>query len=700
MRIFCLLVAASILYAQESTIRVNVNLIQIDVTVLDKAGKHVPDLTIDDFEVTREGKRQVLKSALWVSGQRVTANVQAVASALPTTSKKLRPQDVRRTIALLVDDLSLSFVSSHYARTAMKDFVEKNIQPGDLVALFRTSTGLGVLQQFTTDKRQLLAQIDATKFRSINSVDSLAPVTNNPMEDSGDPTLAAMAMEQRLRDEINDRQRQDMVTSTMLNSVQFVVNGLRELPGRKSLILFSESMQMFDAPRAATNAGMTSDMMQMPGAMGGSRERTLVSIRKLIDASNRSGVVLYTIDPRGLVYTGMTAADAPSGNARRAMGQMQQRQMDFNQSQDGMAMLAEETGGVFYRNTNDISAALTAALEDQEGYYLLAFQPDDATFEKSKEGPKFQKLNVKLKRGGLKVRYRHGFYGVADEEARPVAPLVSAMTSPFQAVELQIKMTPIFLSDGAGKPLLRTLIHIDPSAFSFREAKAEDADKNQEAWKLAVIDQLVVLYNQSGQPVRQVSKSHEVRLRGDGYAKVLKAGLAQEMEMEIPGPGAYQIRTAIQDQGSKKTGSATQFIEVPDLKNKRLAMSDLVVSSEGWMERNETEGGPAQRIVRAGAKLSYGAMVYNASLPKGSSAANLETQVVLFRDGKVAYTGNKTPFQPAGFKEGESLSVSGSLQLGVKSAAGEYVLQVAVRDLDAPKKYQISVRSVEFEVRP
>ena len=233
MRIFGLLVAASLVYAQESTIRVNVNLIQIDVTVLDKAGKHVPDLTIDDFEVTREGKRQVLKSALWVQGQRVTANVQAVASALPTTSKKLRPQDVRRTIALLVDDLSLSFVSSHYARNAMKDFVEKNIQPGDLVALFRTSTGLGVLQQFTTDKRQLLAQIDATKFRSINSVDSLAPVTNNPLEDSGDPTLAAMAMEQRLRDEINDRQRQDMVTSTMLNSVQFVVNGLRELPGRK-----------------------------------------------------------------------------------------------------------------------------------------------------------------------------------------------------------------------------------------------------------------------------------------------------------------------------------------------------------------------------------------------------------------------------------------------------------------------------------
>ena len=325
------------------------------------------------------------------------------------------------------------------------------MQPGDLVALFRTSSGLGVLQQFTTDKRQLIAQIEATKFRSINSVDSLAPVVNNPGEDSGDATLAAMAMEQRLRDEINDRARQDMVTA---------------------------------------------GMMQLPGAMGATRERSLDAIRRLIDAANRSAVVLYTIDPRGLVYNGLTAADAPSGNPRRAQAQIEQRQMDFINSQDGMQMMAEETGGVFYRNTNDIGAALLEAMNDQEGYYLLLIAPDDVPFEKVKASPRSHSVSVKVKGSGLKARYRHGYYGAQDEkQGKPVPAIVSAMISPFCATELSVKMTPIFLSDATGKPLVRTRVHLDPSSFSFKDFPAEASDKNQQVWKQALVDQLVVLFD-------------------------------------------------------------------------------------------------------------------------------------------------------------------------------------------------------------
>lgn len=700
MKPICLVLVASLLGAQatpEATIRVNVNLIQIDVTVEDRAGKRVPDLTAADFEVFRDGVRQVVKSALWVPGTRV-GPVEVGEGPKPV--KAMQASEVRRTIALLIDDLSLSFESSYYAKNALKEFVEKNVEAGDLVALFRTSSGLGVLQQFTTDKRQLLAQIDATRLRSMKSVDSLAPIQNNANEDSADPTIAQQAMEQRLRDEVNNRQRQDMVTAGMLSSVQFVVRGLKELPGRKSLILFSESIQMVDSAQALTNPTMTATMMQAPGAMGGTRDRTLATMRRLIDESNRAGVVLYTIDPRGLAFTGLTAADTVSGNPRRMAGQMQQRQVEFNQSQDGMAILAEETGGLFYRNTNDLGRALREALDDQQGYYLLAFQPDDETFEKSKSGPKYHKLSVKVKRGGMKVRYRHGFFGVADEvSAKPVAPIVKAMTSPFQAVELPVKMTPIYLADAAGQPLLRTLVHLDPSGFAFADLPAEAGDANQEPWKQAVVEQLVVLFDQNGLPVDQVAKTHVVKLRGNGYQRAMQSGFAQEIEMKLAKPGAYQIRTAIQDQGSHKTGSAMQFVEIPDLRNKQLAMSDLVATSEGWMERNDVEGGPAMRVIRAGAKLSYAALVYNARLVKAKPAPNLETQVILYRNGKAVYTGKKTPFQPSGFKEGESLSVTGSMQLGANSAPGEYVLQLAVHDLEAPKKQQFAVRSVVFEVR-
>ena len=84
----------------------------------------------------------------------------------------------------------------------------------------------------------------------------------------------------------------------------------------------------------------------------------------------------------------------------------------------------------------------------------------------------------------------------------------------------------------------------------------------------------------------------------------------------------------------------------------------------------------------AGDKLTYGGFLYNV---KGASPS-LEVQVILYRDGKSVYVGKKVPFRPQGHVEGKSLALSGSLTLGEKFAAGEYVMQVAVHDLNAPKK--------------
>jgi VWFA-related protein len=703
MKLLRLLLVGVLLSAQtvpDSTIRVNVNLIQIDVTVTDRSGKHVPGLTVDDFEVFRDGKRQVLKSALWVEGQRPKEKPSEEGPTVARASRGIRPTEVRRTIALLIDDLSLGFESSNYARMALREFVEKQVQPGDLVALFRSSAGLGVLQQFTNNKQQLLAQIDGTRFRSINAVDSLAPIRNNQLEDDSNPSIAQMAMEERLREEVMNQQRQDFTTASMLNAAQYVIRGLKELPGRKSLILFSDTVQMGDAPKGMTNPGITNAASMIPGAMGGTRYMTINAARNLTDSANRHGVVLYTIDPRGLVYTGSTAVDMPSGNARRMLGQMQQRQLDFNQSQDGLVMLAEETGGLSFRNRNDIATALGEALADQEGYYLLSFQPDDATFEQAKGADVYRKLQVKLKPGGLKVRYHRGFYGVPDSQEGPtVSPIVSSLLSPFRATDIPVRMTPIFLSGEKGQPILRTMVHVDVSELAFQDVPADATDKNQESWKKATLNQLVVLFDQNGQQLKQVGKSHTVSLRGAGFAKVMQSGLSQELEMELPRAGAFQLRTAVLDTNSKMAGSATEYVEIPDLKNNKLAMSDLILTRENWDAEDDAAGGPARRLMKPGSTLSYASMLYNARLSKASGQPNLVTQVILYRNGKSIYVGKKAPFQPQGHKEGEGLAITGNLKLGAGSALGEYVLQIAVQDLEAPKKQQYVVRNIDFELR-
>src|SRR5205823_4464344 len=173
------------------------------------------------------------------------------------------------------------------------------------------------------------------------------------------------------------------------------------VPGRKSLILFSESMRL-----------MFTD---------GRSERVADQVRRLVDAANRSSVVIYGVDPRGLVYTGLTAADNTRGRSVRQVSEVQnQRSQQLFDSQEGMVTLAHDTGGLFMQNNNDIDGQLRKAVEDGEGYYLIGYHPDASTFDDKTGRPKFHNVSVRLKRKGLHVRSRSGFFGTSDRLTAPV----------------------------------------------------------------------------------------------------------------------------------------------------------------------------------------------------------------------------------------------------------------------------------------
>src|SRR6476620_800148 len=150
-------------------VKISTDLIQIDVTVTGKDGQPVRDLRRDEIEIYENGKLQPVSNFSFVSGARPTAASQPVhkdsrPGTVPPPAVQVRPESVRRTIALVVDDLTLSFESSFWVREALKKFVAEQMQDGDLVAIIRTGAGVGALQQFTTDKRQLLAAIQRVRF--------------------------------------------------------------------------------------------------------------------------------------------------------------------------------------------------------------------------------------------------------------------------------------------------------------------------------------------------------------------------------------------------------------------------------------------------------------------------------------------------------------------------------------------------------
>lgn len=159
----------------DDIVKISTALIQVDVTVTDKNGKVVNDLKAEDFEIFENGEKQSISNFSFINTVPETKpaatpkpNKDEVTAPVPPV--QIRPEQVRRTIALVVDDLGISFESMHFVRRSLKKFVDEQMLPNDLVAIIRTGGGIGALQQFTSDKRQLYAAIEKIRWNPLGLV--------------------------------------------------------------------------------------------------------------------------------------------------------------------------------------------------------------------------------------------------------------------------------------------------------------------------------------------------------------------------------------------------------------------------------------------------------------------------------------------------------------------------------------------------
>src|SRR5262249_9282455 len=183
----------------EDVVRITTTLVQVDAVVTDKSGRQITDLRPDDFLVLQEGRPQRVAHLSYIATRSATTESTAkpaptAKSSTPPVPVHLRPDQVRRTIALVVDDLGLSFASTAFVRKTLTRYVNEQMQPGDLVAIIRTSAGAGALQQFTNDRRQLLAAIDELRWHPIGRgvVSAFTPEPTDELAQAaqGDPRAA------------------------------------------------------------------------------------------------------------------------------------------------------------------------------------------------------------------------------------------------------------------------------------------------------------------------------------------------------------------------------------------------------------------------------------------------------------------------------------------------------------------------------
>ncbi|MEK7723319.1 MAG: VWA domain-containing protein, partial [Acidobacteriota bacterium] len=430
------------------------------------------------------------------------------------------------------------------------------------------------------------------------------------------------------------------------------------------------------------------------------------ALKRLTDICNRASVTIYSFDSRGLVNTFANAGDDVS--IANVADSMQTRSMQVSDNQQGLEILANDTGGRTFFNRNDLTDTISYALEDQKGYYLLAYQPDSESFDAKKL--RYNKLEIKLLRKDLIVRYRTGFYGIND--AKPLEAVqksstdkaVDALMSPFAVSEIPLRLNTLFGNNQTGS-FVNSYLHIDAKKLTFVD--------QPDGTKKLNFDVLASSFGENGETIDQVGRAYRLSVPAETYKQMMEEGFVYSFIFPVKKAGAFQMRVAVRDGVSSKLGSASQFVEVPDLKKGRLEISGIVL--ENFVEDPTKEplqhltvnditvgkGDPrtdtSLRKFQQGTFLRYILEIYNAKLDK-TNKPNLQTQIRVFRDGKPVLNTAPKPFDIGDQKDFGRLLFGGKLSLGKELPTGEYILQVIVKDNSAKEKNNLTTQWVQFEI--
>jgi len=677
----------------QDVVKITSNLVQIDAVVT-KDGKHVTDLRPEDFEILEDGKPQAITNFSYISNLPATpAAVVSTATAkstdktaIPIPPAKINLSDQRRIVALVIDDLGISWESMSQVRAQVKKFIDQAL-PNDLIAIVRTSGDVGSLQQFTNDKRVLQSAWEHLRWNpcsraGIHVFEQVGAV-RSPQGQTVNAGLCSM-----------------FTTNTTLKSLNFIVKGMRNLPGRKSLVLFSDSVPIqnqespdFDEPSQSI-AGPPSGS-GAPGlpTSGTSYEAQL---NLIAEVAIRGSVVIYGVDTRGLQITGLTAADDVASLTRQGARQnsvtnsiMSARAAQLWNGRAGQELISKQTGGFMIRNSNDFG--LKEIMNDQQGYYLIGFRPAEETFNRN-----FHHIGVRLKPKGLTVRTRAGFYGFTDQEARPkeftaADEIDQALISPFGARDINLRLTSFFIDDPSQGPMIRSFLYLDPHDLNISEI---------DGWHVAHLEIKGLVFGDNGKIIAHRDRSGNFRYPDDAFQRAIRDGMLYTLDVPVKANGGLQFRISVRDQNTSKIGTAGQFVEVPNLHSGSLALSGIVASVADDKPQTLLEAGldtaSAVRQFRQGSTVRFAYAIYNASA--AGHQAQLTSQMRLVRDGKVVFTGNATPVTVTGQSDLQRLMEVATLSLGPDLTPGDYVCQIIVTDSSERDKPRVATQWIDFEV--
>lgn len=665
----------------------------MDVVVTDRSGNPVTDLKPGDFVVFQDGKEQKITNLTYIDfAARRAPGENAVSKAKSNDRNATTPpvgirSNRGRIVTFVVDDGNcLATVDGTVrVREALRRFVDEQMQPDDRVAIYRTAGGSSLMQLYTSNRELLKRKINQinliTQGNCGSSFDPARDQSTLKATGKGADSFESES-DKEFKKEVESRDRDDRVIGT-LGVLNVVVDRLRNAPQRKIVFLLSE--------------GINYDI----------KSRTFGVLRELADKASRASVVINTMSAKGATVPGMILAQdevLPGiiNGADQTTALTESRLDEERELNMGLGYLAYSTGGKFIRNQNFLDVPLKKALDAETGYYLIGYQPDEETFK----GKGFHKIEIKTTRPGLIQSSRKGFYGVADKEVTPTyknpdSQIYQAINSPFNEEGIDISMTTLLSYDPKAGNRVNLLVHLPGKDLEFLDA-AGGAKKTS-------LDVVAVLMDDKGKVVEEFNRNYPITVPQQGISTVRLNGLDFSTDIAIKSPGVYSLRVAVRDTNSKRLGTAGDFVDVPNLSKGDLLVTGLIttpVDAAGKpvlpKERPInaafapvfTPSTPSVRSYTKGTVLAYAYSIYNAKNgPDGRP--DLVRELKLYKDGKLVADIPDKPVDQASMGGPARYNDFGILRLTDAVEAGEYILQVAIRDRVSNKT---SSRWIDFEV--
>jgi VWFA-related protein len=696
---------------EEDVLKISTALIQTGAAIFDKKGQFVDNLKPEDFELLVDGKSvpiSFFEQNTLKNSENSKKEIDADNSKTKISNNiPVKPIGRGRNIIFLVDDVHLSADGHNRTRKLILKFIDEEMIPEDTVAVVSSSGKIGFLQQFTNDKIVLRAAIERLIYsRDYSANDRFIP----PMTEyeallisQFDPQVTDIFASQEpggeldsKREAVRSRARAILTQVAITNRATYstleqAVRNSAQLPGRKIVFFISDGFLL-----DPTNSDSS------------------YRLKRITDAAARTNAVIYSFDSKGLEAgfpEGTTASD-PRFGYRVQSGER-------FEVQDGLSSLADSTGGKFIRNTNDLKTGLTNSLNEASQYYLLAWEP---VLEDSK-AERLRKIEVRVKsRPELKVRFQNGYLDeslTADSNEKnktknkkdkkdkkgknpdvsvsiPEQQLNTALTSPLPARALPTSLTVNYLDVPNEGMLLAVASQIKSDAVEFISG-AERAKAN--------VDVLGAVYDANGKRQGFFRELLTVDAALFALSKTERQDIYHNYQIKLK-PGLYQVRVAARDVKSGRTGSAVQWIEIPDLSSRRLALSSLILSEKKDEIKTKPENNTSNieamklpvtvdRRFASNSQLRYIIFIYNAAPRKTETKqpdVTLQTQIL--RGSQVILS---SPVRQISTVGQDSMRLAYAAEISLKELpVGVYELLVVVQDRNAKSN---NAQRISFEVK-